>query len=559
MPELAVLTWASTETFSGLFGPMRLAVTRDAIDVSRVTAPSGLPLLADHEMARPLGRVLRTEIHNGYAYAEAMLPSVSRSEPFLEELRAGLRDGVSPGMYLLAVDFVEEDGEIVENVTRWGVYEISSVTTPRLKEIGLISLEKTGDKASLTHGPNRAARSVPVDLSRIGKRKTRTVVKRSDISAIGRAPVIPVPTQTREQRRVTMSEIESRVDAKLADLSRREIALLDAEANAPTGAPKPLAEVLLSLAAHATNPSTPAPDLPGVEITSSRVNHLQGRVPSATLALTSSDVYGSAIQTVEVGDLQPQGRRARRLLGLCRQAAPAYGSQSFPVMTSAPASGMIVDGVAPLALTDAMFANPSPAAHPHQGQVRACFTMQSLKQGGAQFEEMVHSSLQVALADLIAGQLVAGDGLSPSLTGLLTIAGTGSTSYLPTNRGGAESFRSAQDALDDITYGPEGRLAFLVATSLFREARKTLREPGTGDYVIEDGQVLGEIPALKSGDLGSNQAILADFSYIVLAVWDQASLVVDAITSPGNIKISVTQAFDVVPLRPNAIIVMDQA
>ena len=288
-----------------------------------------------------------------------------------------------------------------------------------------------------------------------------------------------------------MSEIESRVDAKLVDLSRREIAMADAEAKPATGAPLSLGETLQALCSLATNPSGPTPKLPGVEITSGRVNHLMGRIPAASAALTGADVFGSEIQTVEVGDIQPQGRRARRLLSLCRQAAPAFGSQSFPIMTSAPASGMIQDGGAPLAITDAVFSNPSPVATPHQGQTRTSFSLQSLIQGGSQFREMVDSSLAVALADLMAGQLVAGDGLTPSLTGLLTIAGTGSTSYLPTNRGGAESFRAAEDALDNITYGPEGRLVFLVATSLFREARKTLREPGTGSYVVEDGRVLG--------------------------------------------------------------------
>ena len=549
----------------GMFGSIVLVCSREAVDLTRVGQPAGMAFLADHDGTIPIGKVRRTSVKGGSVYASVDLVSTKRNAGYLEELRGGLRDGTSPGFLVHAAEITEiDDGDYLARITLWEPYEISSTPIPRNPSVGILKLDcSPSNKSASNEGAfgvdlSAGQRSKAPAVSHSKVPSTRTAEKRSDISAIGRACVSPV-TLTAEGRRKKVLDQEAKLDERLIDLSKREIALTDAEAKPATGAPKPLAEALLSLAAHATNPSTPAPDLPGVEITSGRVNHLMGRIPAASAALTSSDVVGSEIQTVEVGDIQPQGRRARRLLGLCRQAAPKFGSQSFPVMTSAPASGMIVDGGAPLALTDAMFANPSPVARPHQGQARASYSLQSLIQGGAQFKEMVDSSLAVALADLMAGQLVAGTGVAPSLTGLLHTADTESVEYMATNRGAATMFRAASDLLDDQTYGPEGRLAWLIATSLYREARMTLREPGTGSYVIEDSQVLGETLALKNGDLGVNQAILFDASYVVFCIWDSMDVVIDAITSPGNVKITLTAWFDAVPLRPQSIIVVDQA
>ena len=74
----------------------------------------------------------------------------------------------------------------------------------------------------------------------------------------------------------------------------------------------------------------------------------------------------------------------------------------------------------------------------------------------------------------------------------------------------------------------------MIGTSLYRTARETLREPGTGSYVVEDSRVLGETIAYKSGDLPDDQALLLDAGHTVLAVWDAVDLIVDGITDPGK-------------------------
>ena len=88
---------------------------------------------------------------------------------------------------------------------------------------------------------------------------------------------------------------------------------------------------------------------------------------------------------------------------------------------------------------------------------------------------------------------------------------------------------------------------------------KTLREPGNQEFVVANGRVLGEIPAYKSGDLSDNQALLLDAGYFVFALWDMVDLIVDMVTAPGQVKITLSSWCDLVALREQAAVLMDQA
>ena len=237
------------------------------------------------------------------------------------------------------------------------------------------------------------------------------------------------------------------------------MALTDAEAKPATGAPLALHETILSLAALASNPSAPTPKMPGVVVQSATRNHVSARVPVKTLAaLTGATVYGSEIQSpTERGDIQPQGRRASRLLGLFRQVSVAYGSKSLPTLASAPASGMIADGAPPIPLVDATFQDPSPRADFHMGQVRAAYSLQAVTQGGETFAALIDDSLTAAMAALQATQVIAGDGISPNVRGIVNTPGIGTSEYQPTNRGTAGHVPGGRGRARSAEYGPESR------------------------------------------------------------------------------------------------------
>ena len=459
MPELARLTFASTEIMPGLFGMMRLKIDRDAVDLSRTSSVGGLPYLADHDMSRPLGRIVKTEIRDSLGYAEAHVPTVSRSEPYLEELRAHLRDGVSPGLYLRAVEFVEEDGELIEHVTRWMCFEISSVTAPRMQNIGLISLEKTRDKASIT-GLNRVPPAAPVARARVTE---------------------PILTAAERARR--MSGIEERVDAKLAALAQASMAADEreqsqaaaAKTGVATGEVQRLDEMLLALTSLASNPSANTPRMSGVEVLTAVRNHVVARVPTVALALTSADIPGSEIETTAPVLTQPQGRGSARLLSRFKPASPAFGSERFPVLDTAPVAGMRTEGQAALAIVDPTFRTPALEVAPHLAQVRQSFSQQLLVQTGGAFRDAVDESLRLALMALMARQAVVGDGVAPNLRGLANVAGTGTSDYAMTDRGGAATFRDAEDVFENASFGEQLRPTWLLSGELYQLAKRTVQ------------------------------------------------------------------------------------
>ena len=402
MPETATLIYATQELMPSMFGSMRLRVDRDSVDMSRLTAASGLSLLAGHDSETPLGRVTRAELHDGVGYMSVRLESTTRAEPYLEELRAGTRIGISPGFIILESQFIEEDNEVIMEITRFQPYEVSATSIPKMMSAAIIKID--GSPSTSPTASHEGAPSSGVDLSAgEGKRsKAQSVLNaapdartaeqflshNSGSHTPGRARVTE-PTPTAVEREKRMSEIETRVDEKLVDLSRRERMLADVESLPATGDPQPLAETLLALCSLATNPSGPTPRMPGVVVQTATRNHVSARVPTKTLALVGATTYGSEIESpTEPGDIQPTGRRASRLLGLMRQVSVTYGSKSLPTLDSPPASGMIADGGAPLAVTDATFKNPAPRADFHQGQTRASYSLQSLIQGGETFKAL---------------------------------------------------------------------------------------------------------------------------------------------------------------------------
>ena len=143
-------------------------------------------------------------------------------------------------------------------------------------------------------------------------------------------------------------------------------------------------------------------------------------------------------------------------------------------LATAPVSGMIADGAPPIPLVDATFQDPSPRADFHMGQVRAAYSLQAVTQGGETFAALIDDSLTAAMASLQATQVIAGDGISPNVLGVVNTPGIGTSEYLPTNRGTAASVRSAEDVLEAAEYGPETRPVWILSPALYRTARMTL-------------------------------------------------------------------------------------
>ena len=269
------------------------------------------------------------------------------------------------------------NGEILTHILNWSPYECSTTAVPRSQDAAIIMWEgspSTNSQAS--HGGARSG----VDLSAGTARDARTAANYVSHDT-GRARVTGV-IPTAVEKRAKLNEQEERVNAKLVDLSKREIAVGDKEARAAAAKTsvatevQPLHEMILALASLATNPSgvTP-PGLEGVTVMSAGRNHLQARAPSIALSLVSGDVVGGEITTAAPVETQPQGRGSERVLRLFRSASPAFGTERYPIFDSAPTTGAVLEG-AQLTQVDALYRNPAlevaPASDAGQKRPSAC-------------------------------------------------------------------------------------------------------------------------------------------------------------------------------------------
>ena len=166
-----------SQVLPGLFGPMRL--NPQGADVSRIN-DGLLPFLVDHEMSRAVGRIVESRLDGDAVYFGIETKETTRTLPYLEEIRASLRQGVSIGWLAHETEYI--DG--VQVVQRFQVYELSSVSTPRLEGAKIIDRRRVGEAVFPRFHPvakplNTARTKLPASTSRRAATPAPTPTKRA--------------------------------------------------------------------------------------------------------------------------------------------------------------------------------------------------------------------------------------------------------------------------------------------------------------------------------------------------------------------------------------------
>ena len=127
---------ASERWLDGLFGEIKLACTRDAIDLERLRMGQ-LSFCIDHDTSAPIGRIVKASIRERSLYADAEIANTPFAKAKLLEIDEGIRVGVSPGFIVNELRAVERDEPDYSDdnlrivVERWQPYELSSTPIPR--------------------------------------------------------------------------------------------------------------------------------------------------------------------------------------------------------------------------------------------------------------------------------------------------------------------------------------------------------------------------------------------------------------------------------------------
>ena len=219
---------------------------------------------------------------------------------------------------------------------------------------------------------------------------------------------------------------------------------------------------------------------------------------------------------------------------------------------------MVAERATRLTGDPAFDANPAEAAL-HTGMMVLNTSNLELHQGGDEFEASMVQAIGDESRRLMATQILTGTGTAPQIQGLRTATGALESTYASTDKGGATMFRTAEDLMDDAEVETDRR-RYVLSRDLYRSARSTIREVGSGRYVLDDGFVLGEVPAVKTNILPAGTGVFVEFSFISLVtVANAIRLIVDRLTKPGETLLTALVFFDLGIRDAKAIVLIDAA
>ena len=217
------------------------------------------------------------------------------------------------------------------------------------------------------------------------------------------------------------------------------------------------------------------------------------------------------------------------------------------------------------AFIDAALRDYGDALIPKIARVSTSYSLQLAIQAGPRFEAAVEAHIRRALRKRIVQGILTGSGVNNQPRGIVETPGVMASAYISADRGRLSTFYNCEDLLDADGQGPvdAGRL-WVVSRNLYALARRIPAWGPGGDQRTLDANTIGrgrvglDTPAVATNLLAADTALYGAFPDCVLFAWEQAQVVVDKISSPGDIRISVL-AFVNISVRPNSFAVLRPA
>ena len=317
------------------FGKIVLKCGRENVDLSRLGSRGGMPYLAGHDSEMPLGRFETMEVRNGRVEGSAQIIPTDRNEPYVQEVKAGVRPGCSPA-FLLDFDKIQalEDPDnpdgFIGVIMKWHIYEASAVTTPRNPAAGLLGVRnRSGSRASIA-----PAEEVTEDESAEIQEKVDAEVS-AQVAALEKkiaetGTLLEAGTKRQEKLRM---ELFSQVKNKNGQTEPETTAAMKYKAVFAAmlfGGPDPEAsDVVLDYVGQTGKMGT-------VKL---RVNTEMAAAFDTTTAHGAVTTEGGAMVADAYYEESP-----RRILALPRRIENIAGDQQIPTLTQEPNSAMAAQG-----------------------------------------------------------------------------------------------------------------------------------------------------------------------------------------------------------------------
>lgn len=534
-----------------------------------------LPLCREHDTAEQLGLAENARIdEDRVGRAKARFSERPSAEYELKDIAAGIRGCVSVGYIVHEMKMVEqrEDGPDVYRVTDWEPLEVSIVTVPADKTVGIGRAAEQEEEGMSETETVEVVEETPTPEAEEARAETEVEVEE------------PAPVEVREsddekedRKRITRIKAIEEVATSngrncAADLAVRFIA----EGGSPEDYQKELAKM---------SETTPAPT-PEIGLTQKEVREFS--FARALRALADPDSkrlreeaafefevsdaarahYGrergnitiphdilkrdlSAGATETGGALVTTGAAGQSMIELLRNKLVVgqlgatildglVGDVAIPKQTGGATAYHVKDS----AVTESQQTFGQINLTPHTVGAMTDIRRSLLKQSNA--DVIVQNDLTATLAHGVDNGAINGAGANGEPQGMVNITGIGSsavsTDGSPTYPELADIWAEVAKDNVNITNG-----AWLTEAAVYAYMMSTsAASAGGGRMICEDGMLFG-YPVLHSEVVATNGIYFGNWSDLVVAMWGGVDLTVDPYTgsSSGTLRIVALQDYDI--------------
>ena len=240
-----------------------------------------------------------------------------------------------------------------------------------------------------------------------------------------------------------------------------------------------------------------------------------------------------------------------------------------PIETAGITFGFNAEG-AVQAVSDPTFGSATMTPKMLSGAV--LLTKQALMQTNGWLEVRVRRLFARQYASNINAFLMRGTGANNQPAGLLDDAYSARQAQASTTVANItwNTAVTMQEALDSI-WIPDMARVFVASPGAYVHLRTKEREANTGNYLIpaeapKMSRTMAGDRALRSSFVGSgsgnsykNQILYGEFSDVQVGFWDGIEFVVDGITAPANVRITMMQFWDMVLSRQKSMILWTES
>ncbi len=556
--DLSVSFASDTIVADPQLGALRLSLEPTAMDLSR--AIHGLPVYEMHQRSLPVGRILNVRREGNQLRGDLRFSQSPRGQSLKQDSLDGIITDLSVGAHVHEV--VPEQGFYI--ATRWQPYEVSLVDAGADQSVGINRIKPPMETSMSEENTPQQPTAIPVTPQPVAAVTMSDSQNTINIMELARYAAIRAPELTNVQLMAEdftqfgrpFNEFRDEVWRMLNERNQKQpAAATPAEIGLTPKETKQFSICRAALASLTNNWKGAEFELEASRAVSEKINRAANGffVPfevQREMATGTGAGGGYIVPTEYRGDMFIESLRAQSvaLQAGVRTLPGLQGLLSIPKQTGNATFAWIAEG-ADSTLSDLTFTQISMSPNTITGGVG--MTRRMLMQSSPAIEALVRSDLVTGCALAIDKAVFQGAGTLEPL-GITAQSGIGTVSITTAGSPTWAEVVGFETALANaLTL--QGSLGFVTTPSVRGKLKTTVKESGTGLFLLEGNQLNG-YPVHVCSQLASNRILFGDFSQCLVGFWGVLDVKADEATkaASGGLILRVFQDADVVIRHPES-------